>query len=414
MRRIGLFFGAWLAACGAPATPPAANLPAPIAEPPPKPLAVSAPTALPLAPEVAPAPVLPLHRFAALVPGEPARLYALEKRFLLRAGDRLFSLAPGTMQREPELERALAGPSGHLEIGAVGGRYPDDIVADRRVQRPGKAPAYRQYVRVRRGAVTEIANTRAEADKRVESSVDGVTHRLDGTSTQIVRVAESRWIARFLYQPGMDSYAEWLDFVPRPASPIEEQLHQALGRGESELLLQRANGAVLASAWDERGIHLISWINGVATAIETTAAFEVGETATRFVETTRGELFVRTTRGLHRQVAGAWKREAIDGEIDRVWPLPGGALLIVSNGEPLVRDAGGAIARASWPHASLQGRSFPVRFGDALCTSDAGFWAIADDGAGLYHDQAPSALVDVATLPPSAAGTRGKKPVSAR
>ena len=65
----------------------------------------------------------------------------------------------------------------------------------------------------------------------------------------------------------------------------------------------------------------------------------------------------------------------------------------------------GGISWVEWDRQrqEIEGRQLEVSFTQALCTRESGFWAIARDGAGLYHDRAPHEIVAVAGLPPSAA-----------
>jgi hypothetical protein len=106
-----------------------------------------------------------------------------------------------------------------------------------------------------------------------------------------------------------------------------------------------------------------------------------------------------TSGALREQAGSGWRR--VDGvpSIEDAWALPDGATLLVTQaGDALVRDAKGGLARASWPLDTIEGRKFAVKIDDAICTRDAGCWAVAGHGMGLYHDRAPGAVLDLSKL----------------
>ncbi len=375
MSRLALVLAVFAASCAAPA-------PLPVAPPPPPPPVVSAaapltvPPPVPMAaslPEEAPAP-LPVHRFAAFEPGEKARLFAVRGRLLLRAGERIFSLSPGQMHREPALERALAGSP-----GSIGGRYPDGLVADRQITVAGERTTVRQYVRLAGGKVTEIARAQRAAMDTASSP-----------TLELVELPDHRLVASIRFDFSEDGPPSWFDFVPGPRPP-EVPLHGVGAVQGRSWLVARADGAVaLAAQTNSGGLQLLAWAPGASRAVETKLAIHDDEWVEELLETTGGVLYVRTNQAFLRQAGKAWQREAAGAAIRRAWPWPGGGMLLVTtDGEPLLRDAHGTVTRASWPLLTVLGRQLQVSFADARCTREAGFWALAADGLGLYHDRAP-------------------------
>jgi hypothetical protein len=346
--------------------------------------------------EVAPAPeprvaelppALALHRFAALVSGEAARIYPVRGRLLMRAGDRLFSLAHGDMHREEELELALAGPDGHLDVGSIGGRYPDELFADRRVAAKGADPFVRQYVRLAHGKAIEIGRARHEAHMAAISAL----------SNEIADIGGGRMIARVQIELAEADVAGWLEMVPAPAGASEQAPYGFKNLAlPSFALVARADGSVVVP-WPQSAnqTRLLSW-SGAAQVAETPIVIP-DERVLGMFESSSGVLFLHTSAGLYEQVSGTWRRD--EDAVDDAWPMIDGAVLFSRDDRPWVRSATGAVAQASWPTATIEGRSLAVRIADARCTREAGFWAFAADGLGLFHDRPPPALIDVAKLP---------------
>jgi hypothetical protein len=319
------------------------------------------PTPLGSAPPESPAaPALPLHRFAALESGQLAEIHAVRGRLLLRAGQRLFSLSPGEMHREPALEQVLGEASSGLRFGALSGSYPDGIVADRSIHVPGEPTRVREYVRIAHGRAARIA--RAHQD---------VSSSLSESALDLAELPDHRLVARIPWNQGPDP-ASFLDFAPDAQGPERAQQGFENMKPGGAFMVLRANGAtaLLTDLYGDAPV-LLSWAPRARHAVQTKVARPSGERPSTLIETTSGVLFLITEQALYRQTNDEWKREDLGIKISRAWPYPGGGLLLVSEGAPLLRAA---------------------------------------DGLGLYHDTAPTEVVDVARLPlrPPAADPRAR------
>jgi hypothetical protein len=343
------------------------------------------PREIALEPEPPAPPTLAMHRFAALVPGEQASLYDVGSRLILRAGNRLFTLSPGAMHRERELERALSR-QGQLWFGAIGGDYPDALVADELVHPAGKDLPRRRYVRLRHGRAVEIAQAQ-----------DDPWHAEANLAYQLVALPSGRFLAVLPIYSFEAGTLQWLDFVAGPKGALEEALAgPGNGTGPSPSFIHGDDGALTMARIDyEKEVPLVTWPKGAGTPTRATVSIQEGERAKAHFRTTGGATLLVSDKAVYTaQADGSWRREEVLGDVTDAWPLPdGGALLATSQG-PLVRDARGATARASWPRVTIEGRSLEARLAYAQSTKAAGFWAIAADGLGLFHDRAPTEVMD--------------------
>jgi hypothetical protein len=384
-------------ACGGPAQAPTAPLP-PVVIATTTPEAAPVPTPHEIAAELPPAepPVVPLQRFAALVPGERADLYDVGSRLILRAGNRLFSLSPGQMRRERDLERALSD-HGELRFGAIGGEYPDALVADQLIPARGEnALPRRRYVRVRRGGVTEIARAPDDAWAGQASQASEMVSLPGGRIVAVLPFYSGEWTMW------------WLEFVGGAKGAIEETL-EVPDRLSSASFMRNPDGSrtMAGLALDGTSAPLLTWAKGARQPTRTTVTLQDGERPEALLRTTLGKAVLRTEKALYVEAEGGWKREAIAEDLTQAWPLPDGGVLMVTTAGPVVRDAQGVTTRASWPSVTVEGRKVRARFASARSTPAVGFWAIAADGLGLFHDRAPGRLVDVAA--PDAGASNGPR-----
>lgn len=392
MRRFASSFLIWALGCATPAPPPPVVIAPPHAQS--APPSAEPERALASVPEDPPAPPLPLHRFAALVPGQAATLFAVQGRLLLRAGRRIYSLSAGRMDREPLLEKAFDDAR-----GAIGGRYPDALVADRQVKETGKSwTTARQYVRISGGKVTVIGKARQDAGSTISNPAQ-----------EVVALPDGRVLAWVDFEGGEGGSAlGFLDFSPASKGDVEAGLSGiAYANYRKPRLLLRSDGSVV-TAWSpqDQPLTLWRWAKGAA-APSPTPIPEVGDGVIDLFESTRGELFVLTQKGLHRQAGASFQREAPGVPVLGAWPLPdGGALLLTEHLGAMVRDDKGRFSRASWPVVTIEGRKLPAILTDARCTREAGFWAVAADGLGLFHDRAPREIVDLSRPEPGEKGAK--------
>lgn len=386
MRRRALLLVPWALGCAAPAPP------APLPPPAPPAAASAAPPASasatppapppPAAPELPLGPPLPLHRFAALVPNHLAELTVVRGAILLRAGARVFSLAAEKVQREPGIEKALAGKV----WGAIGGHYPDGLVADVLVQDPKeKWRRTRTYVRIGRGRTTVLG----QAQENFGDS-------LSRTAQQIVELPDGRQIARMVGGGGDGPGFEWLELIPRPKSAVEQQLSGVQASWSlRSLILLRGDGSVVVARGSQGGtVQVITWPAGGGAPTEAELSIGSSEYPQNLLETTRGELFFVTSQALYRHDGAAWRPADLGVPKGGFWPLPGGAMFVPAE-EPLVRDGQGTVRRTTRPTLTLEGRELPVYFSAMAWTKAAGLWAVAADGLGLYHERAPREILDL-------------------